>query len=123
MSNTTPPPDETWTVGQAAAYLNAGGVDFKLDPRAVRRLVDNDPDCVIRIVSGGNRRWRRLLASTVHAERRRLLALAGRPDPADAPGPAAPYDQGGTLPAGLGTVVNGTDEAEPVALPPPADPS
>lgn len=116
MSITTPPPDETWTVGQAAAYLNAGGVDFKLDPRAVRRMVDDDPDCVIRIVSGGNRRWRRLLASTVRAERRRLLAQAGRPDPADQ------LDQGGTLPAGE-PVVNGTDEAERVVPPPPDDAS
>ena len=81
MSDTTPPPDETWTVGEAAAYLNAGGVDFGYDGRAVRRMAD-DPECQIKIVSGGNRRWRRVLASTVRAERRRLLDAAGRSDPA-----------------------------------------
>jgi len=83
MSTTTPsPPDETWTVGEAAAYLNAGGVDFKLDARAVRRMIDAPPDgCLIRLVSGGRRRWRRVLASSVRAERSRLLAEAGRLDP------------------------------------------
>lgn len=75
----TPPSDETWTVGRAARYLNGGGVDFKITPRRVR-LMAYDPDCQIKDVSGGAG-WLRLLASTVRAERARLLAEAGRDDP------------------------------------------
>lgn len=78
----TTPPDETWTVGEAARYLNGGGIDFKISPKRVR-LMALDPDCQIRDVSGGSRRWYRLLASTVRAERARLLAEAGRQEPRD----------------------------------------
>lgn len=73
-------PDETWTVGEAARYLNAGGINFRIEPRRVRRWAD-DPGCQIRAVAGGTGRWRRVLASTVRAERVRLLAEAGRRDP------------------------------------------
>lgn len=76
----TTTPDETWTVGEAARYLNAGGVDFRIQPRRVRRWAD-DPGCQIRAVGGGTGRWRRVLASTVRAERARLLVEAGRLDP------------------------------------------
>lgn len=72
------PDDETWTTGQAAVYLNAGGVDFGYDARQVRQAADN-PDCQIRAVRRG--RWRRVLVSTVRAERARLLAEADRVDP------------------------------------------
>lgn len=82
-----PPGDETWTVGEAAAYLNAGGIDFRIRPRTVRRMADN-PESGIVAVEGGGGRWRRLLASSVRAERARLLAQAGREDP-DATPPAA----------------------------------
>lgn len=77
--------DEVWTVGRAARYLNAGGVDFGITPKAVRFMA-KDPKCQIRPVAGGTgpageRTWYRLLASTVRAERARLLAEAGREDP------------------------------------------
>ncbi len=74
------PPDETWTVGEAARYLNGGGVNFGITPKRVRMMA-KDPECLVRDVSGGGRQWRRLLASTVRAERRRLLTAAGREDP------------------------------------------
>jgi hypothetical protein len=73
-------PDETWYVGEAARYLNGGGIDFGIDGRRVRRWADN-PECQIRAVGAGRGRWRRVLASTVRAERARLLAEAGRVDP------------------------------------------
>ncbi len=84
MTDTTPAAahDETWHVGEAARYLNAGGIDFRISPRRVRRWAD-DPECQIQAVSGGGGtgRWRRVLASTVRAERARLLEKAGRVDP------------------------------------------
>lgn len=73
-------PDETWTVGEAARYLNAGGINFRFTPRRVRRWADN-PECQIRAVQLGDGTWRRVLASTVRAERARLLEQAGRRDP------------------------------------------
>ena len=76
--------DEVWTVGEAADYLNAGGVNFGITPKRVRRMAKN-PSCQIRAVAGGTeggqRTWFRLLASTVRAERARLLTLADRQDP------------------------------------------
>jgi hypothetical protein len=77
--------DEVWTVGEAATYLNAGAVDFGLDPRDVRGMA-KDPGCLIRPISGGTgpdgrRSWYRLLASSVRAERARRLAEAGFDDP------------------------------------------
>lgn len=76
--------DEVWTVGQAASYLNAGPVNLRFSPRRVRRAAQ-DPTCQIRVVAGGTgggrRRWFRLLASTVRAERARLLAASGFEDP------------------------------------------
>lgn len=89
MSSSHPPPagpdEPTWTMGEAARFLNGGGVDFQFDARAVRRMAD-DPDNQIRAVTRGRRGWRRALASTVRAERARLLAAAGRADP-DSPAP------------------------------------
>lgn len=73
-------PDETWTVGEAARYLNAGPVDFQIQPRKVRRWAES-PQCQIRAVRAADGAWRRVLASTVRAERARLLALAGYRDP------------------------------------------
>jgi hypothetical protein len=73
-------PDETWTVGEAARYLNAGGIDFGIEPRKVRRWVNN-PACQIAAVQPATGQWRQVLASTVRAERARLLAAAGRQDP------------------------------------------
>lgn len=77
--------DEVWTVGEAATYLNAGGVDFGFTSRRVRSLA-GDPGSLVRAVSGGTpaegrRRWYRLLASSVRAERARLLKAAGLDDP------------------------------------------
>ncbi len=81
----TPPPagrfgEVTWTMGKAAAYLNAGGVDFGFDARAVRRMAD-DPRNPIHAVGHERRRWRRALASTVRAHRAALLSQAGIRDP------------------------------------------
>ena len=78
MSTSPPPSDATWTTGQAAVYLNAGGVDFGFTARKVRALIST-PDCLIRASRPG--RWRRLIVSTVRAERARLLAAAGVEDP------------------------------------------
>ncbi len=80
-----PAGDETWTVGESARYLNAGGVDFGFTAKRVRFMA-KDPGCGIVAVSGGAVRggrytWYRILASTVRAERARLLAEAGREDP------------------------------------------
>lgn len=75
-----PAADGTWTTGEAAAYLNGGGVDFRITPKAVRQMAD-DPDNQVAAVRGGGGRWRRLLVSTVRAERARMLAEAGREDP------------------------------------------
>lgn len=80
--------DETWTIGQAVDWLNGGGVDFHFTRKSVRQMV-KDPNCQIRAISGGmtpdgDRRWFRVLASTVRAERDRLLAEvaeAGVQDP------------------------------------------
>lgn len=80
-------PDETWTVGEAARYLNSGGIDFRIQPRRVRRWAEN-PECQIRAIRTGDGTWRRVLASTVRAERARLLADAGRRDPDWPPAPA-----------------------------------
>lgn len=76
------PPEPTWTMGQAAAYLNGGGVDFGIDARAVRRMAD-DPRNQIRAGERGDGEatWRRALASTVRAERARRLRAIGRDDP------------------------------------------
>jgi hypothetical protein len=78
-------PDATWTTGEAAAYLNAGGVDFGFTARKVRQLTSH-PHTLIRVIRV--HRWRRLVVSTVRAERARLLAEIGRVDP-DWPGPPA----------------------------------
>ncbi len=77
-----PDSDEIWTVGEATTYLNAGGLNFRLTVRQVREMAD-DPNCPVRALSGGqgSGKWRRLLASTVRAERARRLAAAGRSDP------------------------------------------
>lgn len=79
--------DEVWTVGEAAKFLNAGGVDFRISPKTVRRWAD-DPSQGIVLASGGQGRWRRVLASSVRAERRRMLAELNRVDPGDAPSAA-----------------------------------
>ena len=85
MSTSAEGRDEVWTVGQAAAYLNAGRVAFGFRPRDVRMMAKN-PDSLIRAISGGTdasgrSSWYRLLASTVRAERARRLAEAGFDDP------------------------------------------
>ena len=89
MTTGSPAPDEIWTVGEATAYLNAGGVDFRIKHRQVREMAD-DPSCPVQAVAGGHGsgRWRRLVASTVRAERARRLAELGRSDPDWSP-PAA----------------------------------
>lgn len=81
-----PAADETWTVGEAARFLNGGGVDFGITPKRVRFMA-KDPECGITAVSGGAQKpggrytWHRIIASSVRAERARLLAQAGREDP------------------------------------------
>ena len=82
-----PAGDEVWTVGEAATYLNAGGIDFRIKPKTVRRWAD-DPRKAITTAAGGNGRWRRVLASSVRAERARLLRSVGREDPDLTPPPA-----------------------------------
>lgn len=68
-------------VSEAARYLNAGGYDFKLTPRQVRGLLDNE-DSVLKTAFRVNRRgWLWLDSDSVRAERIRLLALVGKTDP------------------------------------------
>lgn len=81
----TPQDDEIWNAGRALRYLNSGGIDFGITRQRLRRMI-LDPECQIRALSGGadghgGRSWFRLLASTVRAERARLLDEAGRDDP------------------------------------------
>jgi len=83
--NTPAPPDEVWTVGEASAYLNAGPVNLRSTPKRVRQMAQ-DPGCQVRAIVGGTtaqgrRRWYRLVASTVRAERARLLRESGYEDP------------------------------------------
>lgn len=85
--SSAPAADGTWTTGEAAAYLNGGGVDFRITPKAVRQMAD-DPGNQVTAVRGGGGQWRRVLVSTVRAERSRILAEAGRVDP-DCPASAA----------------------------------
>jgi hypothetical protein len=85
MDNPADHGDEVWTVGEAAAYLNAGPVNFGITPKRVRFMA-KDPDRRIRAVSGGaqvggRRTWYRVLASTVRAERASMLKAAGYEDP------------------------------------------
>lgn len=85
--------DEVWTVGQAADYLNAGPVRLVSTTKRVRRMAQ-DPGCQIRSIVGGvdtlgRRHWFKLVASTVRAERARLLGLAGFEDPDWPPQPVA----------------------------------
>jgi hypothetical protein len=85
MNTAAPGGDEVWTTERAAEYLNAGPVDFGFSRKQVRRMAQ-DPGCQIRALPGittptGRRSWYRLLASTVRAERARLLAEAGFEDP------------------------------------------
>jgi hypothetical protein len=77
--------DEIWTVGDAVAYLNAGPVNLRVTRKRVRAMAD-DPACQIRSIRGGTsaagrRTWYRLVASTVRAERARLLRESGYEDP------------------------------------------
>jgi len=83
--NTPAPPDDVWTVGEALSYLNAGPVNLRLTRKKVRQMAQ-DPDCQVRAIAGGTspagrRRWFRLVASTVRAERARLLRESGYEDP------------------------------------------
>ncbi len=75
------PPEQTWTMGAAAAYLNAGGVDFGISARDVRRMADDPGNQITATSRGGPGSWRRAAASTVRAERARLLRDLGRRDP------------------------------------------
>lgn len=78
--------DEVWTIGEATVYLNSGGVDFRIKPKKVRQWAD-DPGGPVALVAGGQGRWRRVLASSVRAERARLLREVGRDDPGWVPPP------------------------------------
>lgn len=73
--------EEVWRVGAAAQYLNAGGVDFGITPRKVRRWA-GDPNRLIKGTSSGRYAWRWVTAASVRAQRVRLLADLGRHDPA-----------------------------------------
>lgn len=95
-SGTTEPPagEEVWRVGQAADYLNAGGVDLRITGRKVRRWA-RDPRRLIRATSQGFNSWSWVSAESVRAERIRLLSQLGRRDPAlDADGEQARGDRG-----------------------------
>lgn len=74
--------DELWTPGEAAAYLNAGGVNLGFTPRRVTDMIKRDELPAIQSHAGG---WRRTPASGIRVLRRSLLASLGRDDPADAP--------------------------------------
>lgn len=84
--------DELWTPGEAAAYLNAGGVNLGFTPRRVTDMIKRSELAAIQSHSGG---WRRTPASGIRELRRAQLAAIGREDPDDAAGRHRLEDRGG----------------------------
>lgn len=79
--------DELWTPGEAAAYLNAGGVNLGFKPRRITDMMKRDELIGVRTHVGG---WRRTPASVIRKLRAEQLAALGRTDP------DYPLDQPGT---------------------------
>jgi hypothetical protein len=75
-----PAGEQVWTVGEAAAFLNAGPVDFRVRPKTVSRWCD-DGSRGLRVAMGQRGEWRRVLASSVRELRASMLASAGYADP------------------------------------------
>lgn len=73
--------DELWTAGEAAAYLNAGGVNLGFTPRRVTDMIKRGELAALQTHTGG---WRRTPASGIRELRRAQLLMLGRTDPADA---------------------------------------
>lgn len=71
--------DELWTPGEAAAYLNTGGVHLGFTPRRVTAMIKRGELAGVQSHSGG---WRRTPASGIRALRADQLAALGRFDPA-----------------------------------------
>lgn len=77
--------DELWTPGEAAAYLNAGGVNLGFTPRRVTDMIKRGELTALQSHTGG---WRRTPASGIRDLRRTLLSSLNREDPADPSVPA-----------------------------------
>lgn len=77
--------DELWTPAQAAAYLNAGGVDLGFRARQIATMIDRHQLAGVRPHAGG---WRKASAAAVRALRTTLLAELGRRDPGEATRPS-----------------------------------
>ena len=76
--------DELWTAGQAAAYLNAGGVNLGITARHVTDLIKEGELSAVRHPARG---WRRTPASGIRRLRFERLAELGRVDPGYTPPP------------------------------------
>jgi hypothetical protein len=70
--------DELWTPGEAAAYLNAGGVNLGFKPRRITDMIKREELIGVRTAVGG---WRRTPASAIRRLRAEQLAALGRTDP------------------------------------------
>jgi hypothetical protein len=79
--------DELWTPGEAARYLNAGGVNLGWTPRRVTDAIKRGD---LAGVQTHAQAWRRTPASGIRALRVEQLAALGRTDP-DLP--PAPHEQ------------------------------
>lgn len=74
MTDNDQPPaahDELWTPGEAAEYLNGGGVDFKITPRRVSQMAQRGELPSVQPTPG---RWRKVSAAAVREMRRQWLA-------------------------------------------------
>lgn len=70
--------DELWTPGQAAAYLNAGGVHLGFTSRRVADMIRRDALPGVQTQAQG---WHRTPASAIRQLRAEQLASIGRDDP------------------------------------------
>lgn len=100
--------DELWTVGQAAAYLNAGGVDLRFRPRRVTEMISRGELPGLQTHVQG---WRRTPASAIRRLRAELLRELGRVDPAFPLAANQPQDDAGAAPEDG----QGSDQEPPAA--------
>lgn len=78
--------ETTLTAGEAARYLNSGGVDLRINRRQVSRMVNRGE---LPALERGDQSWRRIPLSALKSKRDDLIAAYRRAQESAVPGAGA----------------------------------